>query len=693
MVVTAEQLEVERSAQSLAPRYESLIRVAEAIRSHRDQKDLFQFLTVELRQVVPFDGMAQVDHAGNKVNWHFSEAYDPRRCRVSDIPKEETAAWWVHRTQQPLVIQITNDETETGTRFRATIEALNKLGLRSLCALPLSTAHRQLGSLVFLSQFADAYSSDEVRFLSLVAGQIALAMDDALAQERLNVLLDLTNRVVSKLDLRELLREVSGSIRRVMQCDGVSVTLPDPETGQLRLYAFDFPGAKGNVHEGDVISAEDSETLVKAFRTGQPVCVAKVESTADPLASAKGVKSLYHLPLISRERVLGVLGFGSFGENAFAEGDAAFLAQIANQIALAVENAIAYGEIASLKDKLAQEVVYLQDEIRTELKFEEIVGGSDALRRVLAEVETVAPTDSTVLIYGETGTGKELIARAIHNLSSRNSSAFVKLNCAAIPTGLLESEMFGHERGAFTGAIAQRVGRFELANRGTVFLDEIGEIPLELQPKLLRVLQEREFERLGSTRTLYTDARLIAATNRDLGAMVADQKFRSDLYYRLNVFPVRVPALRERREDIPLLVRHFVQQFSRRMNRGVETIPSETMSTLVRYDWPGNIRELQNVIERAVIVSTGPVLKAPLDELRTRIPSAEASNGFMASEDTGTMRGVLEEAERKQILAALKQTNWIVAGPKGAAALLGMKRSTLQAHMQRLGIRVSRAAG
>ena len=237
------------------------------------------------------------------------------------------------------------------------------------------------------------------------------------------------------------------------------------------------------------------------------------------------------------------------------------------------------------------------------------------------------------------------------------------------------------------------MGRFELANRGTVFLDEIGEIPLELQPKLLRVLQDREFERLGSTRTLYTDARLIAATNRDLGAMVADQKFRSDLYYRLNVFPVRVPALRERREDIPLLVRHFVQQFSRRMNRGVETIPSETMNTLVRYDWPGNIRELQNVIERAVIVSTGPVLKAPLDELRTRIPSAEASNGFMASEDTGTMRGVLEEAERKQILAALKQTNWIVAGPKGAAALLGMKRSTLQAHMQRLGIRVSRAAG
>jgi len=357
-----------------------------------------------------------------------------------------------------------------------------------------------------------------------------------------------------------------------------------------------------------------------------------------------------------------------------------------------VENAIAYGEIASLKDKLAQEVIYLQDEIRTELKFEEIVGNSEVLRRLLAQIETVAPTDSTVLIYGETGTGKELIARAIHNLSSRNSNAFIKLNCAAIPTGLLESELFGHEKGAFTGAIAQRVGRFELANRGTVFLDEVGEIPLELQPKLLRVLQEREFERLGSTRTLRSDARLIAATNCDLEAMVNEQRFRTDLYYRLNVFPVRVPALRERREDIPLLVRHFVQQFSRRMNRNIETIPSETMQTLVRYDWPGNIRELQNVIERAVIVSAGPLLKVPLDDLRTHVPSVEASNGVGVSEDTGNMRGMLEDAERKQILAALKQANWVVAGTKGAAALLSMKRSTLQAHMQRLGIRVSRTA-
>jgi formate hydrogenlyase transcriptional activator len=316
-------------------------------------------------------------------------------------------------------------------------------------------------------------------------------------------------------------------------------------------------------------------------------------------------------------------------------------------------------------------------------------------------VETVAPTDSTVLIYGETGTGKELIARAVHNLSARQSGGFVKLNCAAIPTGLLESELFGHERGAFTGAIAQRVGRFELANRGTMFLDEIGEVPLELQPKLLRVLQEREFERLGSTRTLRTDARLIAATNRNLEELVNEQKFRSDLYYRLNVFPVRVPPLRERPEDIPLLVRHFVQQFSRRISKAIDTIPSETMTTLVRYPWPGNIRELQNVIERAVILTTGPVLKVPSDDLRIHngvhnaAPSAPASQFSNTQPVNGSpapsnMRATLDDAERQQIMATLEQTNWIVAGPNGAAARFGMKRSTLQSRMQKLGIRISR---
>jgi len=386
-----------------------------------------------------------------------------------------------------------------------------------------------------------------------------------------------------------------------------------------------------------------------------------------------------------------VVILASSRERAFTEEeDLAFLGPVANQIALAVQNAVAYGEISQLKDRLVRENVYLESEIRNELHFEDIVGNSQALKRVLREIEIVAPADSTVLIYGETGTGKELIARAVHNLSSRKSNTFVKLNCAAIPTGLLESELFGHEKGAFTGAISQRVGRFKLAHRGTIFLDEIGEIPVDLQPKLLRVLQEREFERLGSTRTLRTDARLIAATNRDLKAMTDEQKFRSDLYYRLNVFPVRVPALRERKEDIPLLVRHFVQQFSKRNNRVINSIPSETMEPLVRYHWPGNIRELQNVIERAVIISKGPVLNVALAELervvttRTRQAEAKASQPEQENLDT-----LLDETERTQILRALEASSGVIGGPSGAAARLGIKRSTLQLRMQRLGIRLS----
>jgi formate hydrogenlyase transcriptional activator len=416
------------------------------------------------------------------------------------------------------------------------------------------------------------------------------------------------------------------------------------------------------------------------------------------MAKEEGIRSICHLPLAGRNKMLGILSLGRVEDIAFSGEDVEFLGQVANQVALAIENALAYTKIAELKDRLAQENVYLESEIRSELKFEEIIGQSAALRTVLSQIETVAPTDSTVLIYGDTGTGKELVARALHNLSSRGKNAFVKLNCAAIPTGLLESELFGHERGAFTGAISQRIGRFELAHSGTVFLDEIGEIPLELQPKLLRVLQEREFERLGGTRTIRSDARLIAATNRDLGAMVDEQKFRQDLFYRLNVFPIRVPPLRERTEDIPLLVRHFVQQFSRRMNKHIDTIASETMRALVRYDWPGNIRELQNVIERAVILSPGPSLKVSLTDLKSRVEPAVVTAGdrlalpSASNGNGGNMQSVLDETERAQILRALDQANGVVSGPEGAAAKLGMKRSTLQFRMQKLGIRISRTS-
>jgi formate hydrogenlyase transcriptional activator len=682
---------------STAERYESLIRIANYIRARKDPQELFGILVHELSKVIQFDGIAQFDESANKINWHLGPGCRNREHGPSELDRDETIAAWVYRSQQTLVLS----SLESETRFPASVPMMREAGIQSVCAFPLTTAHRRLGSLVIGSTRGNAYSEEEVRFCALVADQIALAMDDAInfrasqrAQERLELLLDLTNRVVSNLNLREVLREISAQIRRVMECDGVGIDLPSPEDGKLRIYALDFPDAPVQIDEGYEPAADDKTSAVRVFNSGEPSILSHREILEDGLDHF-GIRSLAHIPLKGRGGMIGVLSLGTRRDSAFCTDDLAFLTQIARQVAIAIENARAFGEVSDLKNKLTQEKLYLEDEIRSELKFEEIVGRSEALRRVLEQIETVAPTDSTVLIYGETGSGKELIARAVHNLSARKSAAFVKLNCAAIPTGLLESELFGHERGAFTGAINQRIGRFELANHGTMFLDEIGEVPLELQPKLLRVLQEREFERLGSTRTLRTDARLIAATNRDLEALVAEQKFRSDLYYRLNVFPVRVPALRERPDDIPLLVRHFVQQFSRQLGKIIDAIPSETMSALTRYPWPGNIRELQNVIERAVILSSGPVLNVRSDDLRPAtqpVAQPASTNGHSpVVAPTQNMRAALEEAERQQILAALEQTNWVVAGPDGAAARLGLKRSTLQSRMQKLGIRISRS--
>jgi formate hydrogenlyase transcriptional activator len=473
-----------------------------------------------------------------------------------------------------------------------------------------------------------------------------------------------------------------------MGCDGVGITLPDSDKTHLRIYALDFDLSDESVHEESIIPIDEDISGV-VFRTGKLWCGSVQEARRlgmKDTAQAE-VGTVCVLPIVSRRRVLGIFGVVKYQDNGFNSDDIEFLTQIANQVAIAVENAVAYGEIRELKDQLSKEKLYLEDEIRTEMNFAQIIGNSTSLRRVLKRVETVAPTDSTVLIYGETGTGKELVARAIHDLSPRRTKAFVKLNCAAIPTGLLESELFGHEKGAFTGAIAQRIGRFEVANGGTIFLDEIGDIPLELQTKLLRVLQEREFERLGSSRTLHTDARLIAATNRDMEAMVSEQKFRSDLFFRLNVFPVHVPPLREREGDIPLLVRHFAQHFSRRMNKVFETIPSAAMDSLCRYHWPGNIRELQNVIERAVIISAGPVLGFDVGDLKSSKGShAQEGATISKSATNGALGDILKETQREQILKALEQCNWVVAGPDGAAARLGMKRSTLHLRMQKLGI-------
>jgi len=494
--------------------------------------------------------------------------------------------------------------------------------------------------------------------------------------DRLKLLLDITNTLVSNLGCRDLLRTVSASIRQVMRCDLVGVWLPDAQQIHLRQLAMDFPQSKGFVKEGWHLPVDGTE-LGRVFKTGEPHIVRTragfVTDWSTPMARAEDLESGCALPLISRNRTVGVLTLGSRIENSVSPEDVNFLMQAAGQVAIAIENALAYREIAELKDKLTQEKLYLEDEIRGEMDFEGIVGQSSALRHVLNLVETVAPSDSTVLLLGETGTGKELIARAIHERSRRKERTFVKLNCAAIPTGLLESELFGHERGAFTGAIAQKTGRLELADQGSLFLDEVGDIPIEIQPKLLRALQEREFERLGSTRTKKVDVRLVAATHRDLEKMMENREFRSDLYYRLNVFPIRIPPLRERPDDIPLLARYFIQKHGRRMNKKIESIPAAAMRKLSSWHWPGNIRELENFIERSVILTHGAALQAPIGEL-----SNKGRNAPVAS--------TREANQRDEIVRVLKITDGRVAGADGAAARMDIKRTTLISRMKKLGI-------
>jgi formate hydrogenlyase transcriptional activator len=707
------------TAPALAARYETLMRVSRAIGAHQNAKDLFAALVDELNGVVDFDAIGVFLKCQNSDRFqnHFVDMKS-RSILVAEenLSPEETFVSSVYERQESWL----RSTEEMGPRYERLKTLLQNRGIRSICALPLTTGHHRLGVISFGSKQPNAYPPEEVRFISQVADQIALAFDDALnfaavrraseelqtKNNRLQLLLDVTNKFVSNLELRDLLRAISQGVRRVMQSDYTGLSLPESEGEQLRLYALDFPRGKGFLHEELVYSMEGTPSGT-AFRAMKPLTLRSpftgwLNFPIVQIALREDLQSFCFLPLISRNRAIGVLVLGRLRNDAFTEDEIHFLEQLANQIALAVENALAYREIEDLKDQLSKEKLYLEDEIRTEMNFTEIIGKSPALRRVLKLVERVAPTDSTVLINGETGSGKELIARAIHDLSPRRSKPFVKLNCAALPTGLLESELFGHEKGAFTGAIAQRVGRFEVADSGTIFLDEIGEIPLELQTKLLRVLQEREFERLGSSKTIRTDARLIAATNRNLQAMVAEQKFRSDLFFRINVFPVYVPSLRERDADIPLLVRHFTQQFSRRMNKVIDTIPSATMNALRRYQWPGNIRELQNMIERAVIISTGSVLS--LDVADLKLPPASSSQQkvlqekafeekafeekapALGSKTNGALHDVLKETERQKILEALNRSNWVVAGPKGAAAQLGTKRSTLQQRIRKLGI-------
>jgi formate hydrogenlyase transcriptional activator len=698
-------------------RYEALFRIFEALSNCREPEELSRVLADQLIEVIGFHHLDVVifKDDSKEIEWHV---WGKGPIAFPDLPVEETSMWHVYHTQEPLHIADYNGDRRFPRLRQLLAEAGVELG--SLVRVPLTTAHRRLGALGIASQQRNAYTRDDVKFFGLLARGVALAVDDGLnlkksqsarseleqQNARLKLLLDLANRITSNLDIRELLRSICANVREVMHCDAVGVTFPDSATGNSLVYALDFPESKGFVSE-ELLSRTDSASAI-ALETLKPVIVNQPNAaTLGPQwyerSVGEGFKAHCRVPLVNRGRALGILCLARRNEHFFNEEDTDFLSQASGQIAVAVQNALAYREISELKEKIAREKVYLEEEIRSEINFEQIHGNSPALRRVLELIEKVAPSDSTVLLLGETGTGKELIARALHDHSRRKERTFVKLNCAAIPTGLLESELFGHEKGAFTGAITQKIGRLELADQGTLFLDEVGDIPLEIQPKLLRALQEREFERLGSTHTRKVNLRLVAATNRDLEKMIAAREFRSDLYYRLNVFPIRVPALRERREDIPLLVRYFAQKFSRQMQKNIEAIPDAAMRGLTTWDWPGNIRELENLIERAVILTSGTSLEVPLAELRKlSIDGPATPAGRNGAEDIGrivretinALRPAKSDADedeydnvqRDEITRALRESKGRIGGSDGAAARISVNRTTLLYRMKRLGI-------
>jgi len=688
---------------------EALLEVSEAIAHQRDLPALFHELANRLHSVVDFDFLTLLlyDASKNVVRLHVLEARESRETpHDTEYPVAEHPAGQVWQTQQPYVVpDVMADE-----RFPAFTSRLREVGVRSIAIVPLTTAQRRLGAMGFGRLVPERLTDTEVQFMQRVAAQVAVAVDNALNYEtsqayqrqlsqerdRLHVLLDINNVLVTSSALPELFSGIVTTLTRVMHHDYTSLALLDPTTNLLKIKSLDFATPHAPLAEKDLSVALENSPAGKSILTGKAEVFRGSELDQFPAELVKklrgeGLASVCCVPLISKGEAFGSLNLASKRPEAFTAQEVELLGQVGAQVAIAVKNALAFKEIDALKDKLAVEKLYLEEEIRNEFNFEEIIGESPALRKALGQVELAAPANTTVLLQGETGTGKELFARAIHNLSPRQDRTFVKVNCAAIPAGLLESELFGHERGAFTGAISQKVGRFELADKGSIFLDEVGDIPLELQPKLLRVLQEQEFERLGSNRTQRVDVRVVAATNADLDRLVAERTFRSDLFYRLNVFPIQIPALRERREDIPLLVRYFVQKFSQRFNKTVLYVPADAMDALTNYAWPGNVRELENLLERAVLLSPGKELRVPLGELKSNVSASVGEIAFTDSSGpvVGTTAPVatLEEAERQHILRALRQTHWRVAGPRGAATLLGMKRTTLQARMRKLGIR------
>ena len=670
-------------------RYDALLRISKTLARHQTIAELFEVLADELHPLIPFDYLGLVVHEESTGLMRIV-VLEPSEMTpaVTVAPLDQQGpAGVVWQTQKPAVIPLLDEGP-----LHPMLEFIRSQGRRMTCWLPLTTAHRKVGVMCFGSCSSTVYTDDIVAFMEQVAAGVAIAVENGTNREtaqryeqelreerdRLRYLLDVNNLVASRLQYPPLLEAICEAVQPIADADHIGVALYDQESGQLRLDLI-YDKAGGFTNSRAVIDLEKSAAGVTLQR-GAAGVFRRSEMEAlgwDGAAVMKTshVESMCCVPLATRNGKLGVLYVGSAKLDAFSEDDVRLLGQTSAQIAIAIENAREYERIATVNAQLIGEKQYLEDELRHE--FSEIVGSSPALRKVLKDVKTAAPTDSTIMILGETGTGKELIARAIHDLSQRRQRNFVRMSVAALPATLLESELFGHEKGAFTGAAASRTGRLELANRGTLFFDEVGDIPPEIQPKLLRVLQEREFERLGSTRTVQVDVRIVAATNRDLEHMVEEGSFRSDLYYRLNVFPITIPPLRDRAEDVPALANHFVAKYARRMGRKPPAISDAVMAALKHWTWPGNIRELQNVIERAVILSPGSTLELPLRDIQPR-----SERGAPKAPSTTTFN----DAEREAILRALREAGGVIAGPKGAAARLGLRRTTLQSKMRRLGI-------
>ncbi|MGB9203573.1 MAG: sigma 54-interacting transcriptional regulator [Terriglobales bacterium] len=684
------------SSRQVNARYHALLEFSAATAAEPNLQAVLERTFALLSSIIPFGLIALLllEEERGLARLHFLKTGSghPTIDVGTELSLKGSAVERAIDEQKPVLVEDGQGELK---KFPELAARLKNEPIRSFYAFPVSTSRRRLGVLIVATESA-AFNKDDVELMGCVASHLSVTLEGALALEsageyrreivherdRLKLLLEITNHVMTRLEMDDFFRAASASIRRFFGNDVTGFWLLDEQSRRLNCAVLDFPSSRTALTRLDI--PEVTEQLMEKISMPMPFIQTLAEFEKQfPLAvsaplRAESIVSFAHVPLVARHRPIAAMSLGSRHPNAFSEGDLDLLTQVASQIALALDNALAYERLNASRNHLEDQRVYLESEIVSESGFEDIIGKSRALRKVLDQISIVAPADSTVVIHGETGTGKELVARAIHQRSSRSGKTFVRLNCAAIPSGLLESELFGHERGAFTGALAQRRGRFELADQGTLFLDEIGDISLDVQPKLLRAIQEHEFERLGSSRTIHVNVRLIAATHKDLRKMIGEGAFREDLFYRLNVFPIEVPPLRERREDIPLLVRYFVSRLCRRMRKSITNIPRETMDALVAWDWPGNVRELENLIERAVILSPKDRLNAPLAELapsRAHVPSVLT----------------FRDGERNTIITALKAAKGRIGGQDGAAERLGLKRTTLLTKMRKLNIAVERS--